>query len=189
MDRYKTVCCTGSRPQGFAWGYKNKNHRFHKVYMRFMKLVVEQYIKDGFIYFVSGGAKGVDMDFAETVLDFREKYPHIRLEIAVPCPNQTKKWTNEEKTRYQNILDRANTVTLLSQEYTATCMMECNEYMVNKSNAVIVFWNGSPRGGACYTIDYARKRAVFVDSIFLPSFLYDADYKEYLLSFKKRQKE
>ncbi len=189
MDRNKTVCCTGHRPKGFAWGYKNKNHRFHKVYMRFMKLMVEQYIKDGFIYFISGGAIGVDMDFAETVLDFREKYPHIQLEIAVPCPNQTKKWTDEQKTRYQSILERADTVTLVSKEYTATCMMERNEYMVDKSKAVIAFWNGALRGGTYYTINYAEKQAVLVDCIFLPSFLYDEDYQEYLLELKKREKE
>lgn len=43
-------------------------------------------IERGVVFFGSGGALGFDQLAAETVLRFKEDYPHIRLIMVLPCP-------------------------------------------------------------------------------------------------------
>lgn len=110
----------------------------------------------GITNFISGMALGVDLDFAETVLKLRNDFP-ITLECAIPCPNQTLNWDVKDKLRYDSILKRADNVKLVSERYTAECMLKRNRYMVDKSELIIAVFNGIKKGGTWYTINYAKK--------------------------------
>lgn len=112
--------------------------------------------KDSFNYFISGGAIGADQDFAEIVIKLKRRYPHIQLEIAVPCPNQDIKWNSSDKARYKHILENADFVNILSTSYSPICRQKRNEYMVDKSDFVIVVWNGDPTGGTYNTLCYIK---------------------------------
>lgn len=83
--------------------------------------------------------------------------PKGTLECAIPCPNQTLKWNNKDKLRYEKILKRADEVNLVSERYTPECMLKRNRYMVDKSELVIAVFNGIEKGGTWYTISYAKK--------------------------------
>ena len=110
----------------------------------------------GITNFISGMALGVDLDFAETVLKLRNDFP-ITLECAIPCPNQRLNWDVKDKLRYDSILKRADNVKLVSERYTAECMLKRNRYMVDKSELIIAVFNGIKKGGTWYTINYAKK--------------------------------
>ncbi len=73
-ESYKICCVTGHRPEGFPWDYYDETNDSQKEYRSKLKDIVERYIQEGYNYFLSGGARGVDLDFAETVLHLREKY-------------------------------------------------------------------------------------------------------------------
>ncbi len=82
----KNCCCTGHRPKGFPFKYgvdKQKHYSYLKTLAEKTELAITEY---GITNFISGMAVGVDLDFAETVLNLRNKYP-ITLECAIPCPN------------------------------------------------------------------------------------------------------
>ena len=108
---------------------------------------IEELIANGYTYFISGGALGVDQDFAEVVLYAKQLHLEIQLEIAVPCRTQADRWSEGERLRYYSILDRADKVVVLSEHYTRFCMQKRNEYMVNKSDHVLAYWNGEESGG------------------------------------------
>lgn len=161
----KSCCCTGHRPQGFPFKY-GKDKKRHKVYLKALeekiKLAITEY---GITNFISGMALGVDQDFAETVLKLRNDFP-ITLECAIPCPNQTLNWDVKDKLRYESILKRADEINIISERYTAECMLKRNRYMVDKSELIIAVFNGIKKGGTWYTIDYAtknNKRIEFID--------------------------
>ena len=160
----KSCCCTGHRPQGFPFEY-GKDKKRHKVYLKTLeekiKLAITEY---GITNFISGMAVGVDLDFAEIVLKLRDKYA-ITLECAIPCQNQTMKWNDTDKLRYENILTRANEVTLISIHYTPECMLQRNRYMVDKSCLVIAVFNGIEKGGTWYTVNYANKENKIIELI------------------------
>lgn len=153
----KTCSCTGHRPKGFPFAYGEKEYL---SYLRRLEREIERAIVEyGVSHFISGMALGADTDFAELVLRFRKRYK-ITLECAIPCPEQTWKWTEKEKERYSEILKNADTVTLVSERYTNDCMLKRNRYMVDKSDLVIAVFNGAERGGTWYTIRYAKQKHV-----------------------------
>lgn len=151
----KTCCLTGHRPKGFLWNYEDKDCPAHKRYLSRLREVVEELVNKGVEKFVCGGALGADQDFAEIVLDVR-KTLNVKLEIAVPCPNQDLKWKEPDKARYHEILHSADSVHTVSEHYTACCMHARNRYMVDKSDVVIAVWNMSNSGGTFNTIEYAK---------------------------------
>ena len=150
----KFCCVTGYRPQKFPWEYGEGKE--HKKYLADMARQIEKLIENGFNYFISGGALGVDQDFAEAVLHAKQIHPEIKLEIAVPCKNQADHWSKVAQLRYFSILERADKVVVLSEHYTRFCMQKRNEYMVNRSGLVLAYWNGEETGGTWNTISYAK---------------------------------
>ncbi len=168
MNRKNKICCfTGHRPKGFLWDYYDKHNQCQQEYLSQLSKIIATLIQQGFSHFISGGAMGADMDFAEFVLWFRKKRPYITLEIAVPCPNQTLKWSQKEKDRYQNILSQADEVNIISERYTPDCTLKRNRYMVDKSSCVVGAWNGETKGDTYSTIRYAEKLDKQVEIIFL----------------------
>lgn len=190
----KICCCTGHRPKGFVWDYYNKSDEKQQEYLQLLEYIIERDIlQGGFNYFISGGAIGADMDFAETVIRLREKYSHIRLELAIPCANQDLKWRKDDKQRYQNILEKADIVNILYSTYTPWCMDRRNRYMVDKSEKILAIWNASEKSGTYNTIQYAYKKMKLRDFIMLPplkleDFQKQLDYYiEYGCSLKERK--
>ena len=118
-------------------------------------------IRSGVTLFRSGGAVGFDTVAALAVLEKKTQYPHISLEICVPCRDQASKWTSEEVAVYNQVLARADKVTVLNEKYTPYCMHQRNRYMVDGSDFCVAFLM-SDRGGTAYTVDYAKKNGVKV---------------------------
>lgn len=153
----KTCCCTGHRPKGFPFRYGIDRQR-HKKYLQALERKIELAITEyGITDFISGMALGADLDFAEIVLKLRNKYP-VTLECAIPCPDQTLKWNVKDRLRYERIVKKADKVTLISERYTADCMLKRNRYMVDKSGLIIAVFNGIEKGGTRYTIKYAQSK-------------------------------
>lgn len=153
----KICCCTGHRPQKFPFEYGGRGKEY-LTYLQELENKIKSAITEyGVTYFISGMALGVDLDFAQIVLKYRKKYS-LTLECAVPCPNQTLKWDKKDISRYDRILKKADSVTLVSERYTSECMLKRNRYMVDKSDLVIAVFNGVKGGGTWYTINYAQKK-------------------------------
>lgn len=161
----KTVCVTGHRPAKLPWGYKKEGPDYDE-YIESLACTIADYLENGYDHFITGMALGVDMDFAETVIQFREHYDlDVKLECAIPCPNQTLKWSPAETARYKAILDKADKVTLVNDHYFRACMLVRNDYMVDHSDLVLAIWNGEQSGGTWHTIQYAKAKGKQVDII------------------------
>lgn len=155
--KFKICALTGHRPKGFPWNYRDKSCKEQKEYLKLLEdTIIELIEKDGFNYFISGGAIGADQDFAEIVIKLKKRYPHIQLEIAIPCPNQDIKWIESDKERYQRITKAADVVTIVSPSYTPRCMQTRNEYMTDKCELMIVVWNGRSYGGTYSTFMHLK---------------------------------
>ena len=118
-------------------------------------------IDDGFVTFISGMARGVDIWAAEIVLSLRSEYSSIRLICACPYEGFELQWKEEWQRRYKAILDNADTVEYISPRYSRSCFQTRNEWMVNHSARVIAVYNGES-GGTRNTIVYAEKHGVDV---------------------------
>ena len=146
------ICCvTGHRPKGFPFPYGDGNSVLYEIYRDRLYKAVREMIGEGCTTFISGMAQGVDLDFAEAVLYCREVdfglENKIKLEAAIPYPNQAKGWPYEYWDRYQSILLECDQKTLLSNAYHTNCFQLRNEYMVDRADVVLAVWNGEKKGG------------------------------------------
>jgi len=123
---------------------------------------IEDAVKTGYDHFITGMALGVDTWAAEAVLELKNKYPHIKLEAAIPCIGQSLRWAKGSKERYEKILERADIITRVTNntfEENPSCMLVRNVYMVNNSSLLIAVFDGS-RGGTKYAFDYAKQLGI-----------------------------
>lgn len=145
----KTCCFTG--------------HRQIKISERELrsKLIdlISKAMDNGYKYFICGGAIGFDMIAAEQVIFLKSAYKDIKLELAIPCQEQDKFYSQIQKHRYADILKNADEIHKRDLPYDRTCMMLRNRYMVDNSSLVIAYFDSST-GGTKSTIDYANKVGV-----------------------------
>lgn len=165
----KTCTFTGNRPNKLPWGYDETDSRCLSAVDAITDEVFRA-AKEGFSTFVCGMAMGADMLFAEAVLAVKKVYD-VSLECAVPYKFQSARWDKKSKKRYSAVLERADIVTVLSNEYTPWCMHARNRYMVDNADRLIAL-NFADSGGAKYTMDYAKSKGVeIIDLVRKKNFL------------------
>lgn len=152
----KTICFTGHRPNHLPWGY-NEECDVCKIFLKRLDKLLALCVECGFETFISGVALGFDTFACESVLKLKKKNKNIDLVLAIPCKNQTEKWGEKAKERYDKIFLKANPV-FVSNEYFQGCFTKRNQFMVDKADLVIACFNGMP-GGTKSTVEYAIKNS------------------------------
>lgn len=127
-------------------------------------LLVDLIENEHFTDFRAGGAVGFDSIAALVVLNLKERYPHIKLHLILPCKNQDKYFTKKEKTVYRYILSRADDVCYLQEKYSSGVMLARNNALVNGSDLCVAFMTRL-RGGTYQTVNLARKNDTKVISV------------------------
>jgi len=148
------LAVTGHRPNKL-FGYE-LSHPKYRILYNILFAQLEDNIPE---LCVSGMALGVDTLFAIASINYKKKYPDrsAKLECAIPCLNHSCKWNDKDKQIYNNILGKADIVTLVTnEEYQPWLMQKRNEYMVDKCDILLAVWDGSAVGtNNC--VKYARK--------------------------------
>ena len=158
------ICFTGHRPQNLPFGYNEKTKECIELKNILYRLIEKSIIELNVNHFITGMAIGTDIICAEIVLALKSKYPFILLECAIPCKNQYSKWHESQKQRYFNILNKADKITLIQENYTPECMMKRNKYMITQADYVIAIYTGIKSGGTFKTIQEAEKcgKGIFI---------------------------
>ena len=153
-----TCAFTGHRPQKLPWGSREEDPRCRAL-KRLLDEAVAQAAERGFRTFLCGMALGCDTYFAEAVVKRRETEPSLRLEAVLPCPEQTDRWPEADRRRYEALLMRCDGLTVLEDAYSDGCLLRRNRAMVDRAGLLITVYDGSG-GGTGSTIQYARSRGV-----------------------------
>ena len=111
-----------------------------------LRAVVGELYGWGFRVFWSGMALGFDLAAAEAVLALRGELPGLRLCCAVPFPGQADRFPEADRLRYMRILDRADEVATLAPRYEPRCYLRRDEFMVERSAAVVAWFDGGKGG-------------------------------------------
>lgn len=149
--RLHRCCFTGHRPE--------KLSRSETEIKKDLEVAILQAINDGFVTFITGMARGVDIWAGEIVLQLRKQNPNIHLIAASPYEGFESRWSADWQSRYKNILDQADLVRFVCKGYNKACFQIRNEWMVNRSARVIAVYNGEA-GGTRNTIEYAERNKV-----------------------------
>lgn len=106
--------------------------------------------------FYTGGAVGFDTLAAREVLRFRITHPDVSLRLVLPCLNQDERWSDAQRERYSYVLQNAESVEYVAEEYTRGCMKERNRRLAELCDVMIayVYRDGS---GSSQTVRMARE--------------------------------
>ena len=152
-----TACSfTGHRPHKLPW----KDHETDPRCTALKSTLAEQIAAltaAGVTDYYSGGADGTDCYAAEVVLSLRKKNPALKLHCVLPCKEQAEKWDATAQKRYYSILQRADSVTYVSQKYYDGCMIDRSPRLVESAGLLLAVYNGVRRSGTGATVNYARK--------------------------------
>ena len=160
IEKEQTCCFTGHRPVRLPWGMRESDPRCIALKEQ-IAAALDGIYESGFRRFICGMAIGCDMYFAEAVLKLKEQHGDVMLEAAIPFGDQPGRWGQALRRRYNGLIDRADTVTVLQYGYTPDCMMRRNRYMVDRASLLLACFDGRP-GGTMSTILYAERSGVKV---------------------------
>ena len=156
--RLHRCCFTGHRTE--------KLHEPENVIINALHKEILSAINAGFVTFISGMARGVDIWAAELVISLKaEGYP-LHLICACPYEGVEKKWKAEWQNRYKAIIAEADLVLYICPAYSHACFQIRNEWMGDHSARVIAAYNGKS-GGTRNTIVYAERHGIEVSNILL----------------------
>ncbi len=101
---------------------------------------------------ITGMALGTDQWAAEVCLDL--DVPYV---AAVPCQAQDRYWSYAAKRRYQQLLDGAVEIVVVTKgRYTPEVMARRNAWMVQRCDLLLAVFDGSP-GGTANCVRYATE--------------------------------
>lgn len=138
----KTCCITGHR--------KLPQEKLAKIKIHLRQTILSA-IEEGYDHFISGFAQGVDLLFAELVLEAKSCSP-ILLQAAIPYRNRLK--TGDAA--FQKIFLQCDAYAIISDTYHPNCFMTRNRWMVDHSDMVIAVYDGRIHGGTVGTMEYAK---------------------------------
>lgn len=154
-----TVAFSGHRANRIAKFTTDRQRFFINVAHNTWAAIEEFCIKKGYHTFLSGMADGFDIIAAEEVLRLKKEYPYIRLKCVIPFKGQADRYTEAYKQRYNNILAQADEVVTLSENYFEGCFLCRNDYLLNNSAFLMVYYDAlAPVGGTYYTLKNAVER-------------------------------
>lgn len=145
--RQHRCCFTGHRPE--------KLNMSETEVIAWLEAEIRKAIADGFVTFISGMARGVDIWAAEIVLRLRDEGQPIHLICASPFVGFENSWQEDWKRRYTEVLRKADIVKFVCKSYSRACFQIRNEWMVDRSSRVVAVYNGEP-GGTKNTLAYAE---------------------------------
>lgn len=165
----KTVCFTGHRPEKLP-GYGELNNPVLSVVKSMLYYQIYQSVEDGFEYFISGLARGVDLWAALYVIEIKKKFPNIKLICAKPYEEHGSSFKGEDLWNLKNVLAEADEIICVSKEYSKNCFKLRNFFMVDNSTRLIAVVDNF-KSGTGQTINYANKKGIDVNIINVKDYL------------------
>ena len=140
-------------------GHRSIDKKDFEEVSKHLEVEIERLISLGVTSFCAGGALGFDTLSAGKIIDFKNRFPQIKLVLVLPCKTQTNGWSEVNKNEYNFILERADEVIYTSEKYYTGCMHTRNRKMVELSAYCIAYLHTNA-GGTFYTVQYAKSEVL-----------------------------
>lgn len=138
----KRACVTGHR-----YIVKNKPNNIA------INHLIDLALKDGIQQFYVGMSRGADFLFADILSERNLNWVAI-----IPCISQTHLWNKTDKDKHKFLVDKADDMIILHDEYKRGVMHYRNRYMVDNSELLLAIYDDSAKGGTFYTVNLALKQ-------------------------------
>ena len=143
-----SVCAfTGYRPQKLPYGDDEASEGCRSLKQR-MFCEILQLTRKGVRTFITGMARGVDTWAAEIVLELRDVFPELGIQLwaAIPYRRQASAWSEADRQRREDILARADKVEHISLDYFRGALQKRNRWMVDHADYLLAVYDGNRVG-------------------------------------------
>lgn len=123
---------------------------------------LEQIVNDGYEYFLIGMAVGFDSECFRALEILRGRYPSVKIVGVVPCADQSRNFSSDEKVEYERMLASADFLVKETRKYYKGCMLVRNDFLVDNASALLAYYSGTDKGGTRYTVNKAIKKGLTV---------------------------
>lgn len=159
----RSCAFTGYRPNRFPFGSDERNPQCKKIKLALLSAAKWLHDQRGVEWFYSGCAMGVDLWAASAVLYLRSLrgYEDVKLFCAIPFPGHTERWKEEQKEKFEKILNQCDERKYIGQQYSGHIYQQRNEFMVDQTKYLVGVYDVNQkniRSGTGQTIRYARKQ-------------------------------
>ena len=153
----KVLYVTGYKT--FELGIFKNDHEAVKYIKKAIKSRLLPIVEEGLEWVIISGALGTELWAAEVVFDLREEYPQLKLGMLLPFLNQEESWNETNREYYQAILAQADFVdAIFKKPYEGPQQLRIkNQYMVQKSDAMLILYDSEKEGSPKYPYLEAQK--------------------------------
>lgn len=150
MQKPFSVCISGHRPEKLPKGVPLRMIQ-SLLYSEISKAVAE-----GAETFYCGMARGVDLWAADIILHLRKQYPQVKLICVLPFRDRIRHLRGDVRYHVMTVLNAADEVVALSEQYYRGCYRDRNAYMVQHSQWLIAVI-GDRQSGTGQTVRMAER--------------------------------
>ena len=154
----KVLYITGYK--AFEFGIFKNDHEAVKYIKKSIRNRLVPLVEEGLEWVIISGQLGTELWAAEVVFELREEYPQLKLGILLPFLNQEESWNESNRDYYQSILTRADFVdAIFKKPYQGPQQLRIkNQYMVQKSDAILIIYDSEKEGSPKFPYLEAQKR-------------------------------
>lgn len=143
---------------------EDKNLR-NVIYTELYRIISELY-KQGYTYYYSGMAEGIDMLAANAVLDLKEEHPDICFVAVVPFQWQQERYSTTGRNDYKTICSEADEVVRLAEEIAENDFYaRRNDYLLENCSAMVCYHDGQC-DVMTYTYNQAERAGIPIINIY-----------------------
>jgi uncharacterized phage-like protein YoqJ len=107
-------------------------------------------LERGVTEFLDGMALGIDQEAAEILIERQLNWTAV-----IPCQNQDRLWSPQQKLRYKELLKSASNTIILYPEYTPGVMQARDHWMVKHSDICLAVYDNRLTGGTALSVNMA----------------------------------
>ncbi|MCL2088284.1 MAG: DUF1273 domain-containing protein [Oscillospiraceae bacterium] len=157
MNKFQSCCFTGHR-----YIESERQDRLRRM----LDSQIKRYItEEGVSYFYAGGAVGFDTICAQSVLGYKKQYPHIKLGLMLPCPEQSEGWSKQDADIYEYIKKKSDFIKFACKSYSPGCMFERNRMLVDACDYCLAYLESERKSGTLYTVKYAAQKGLKITNL------------------------
>lgn len=119
---------------------------------------LESFIWQGYRHFYTSATQGIELWAAEIILELREQYPGVALEMVIPYDSHARKWPKELQERYDVVRQQADIVTFISYSYQKGAIFARNRYLLENCHVLLAAYMPGLASGTEKLTQQARWR-------------------------------
>ena len=146
----------------FFIGHRSFVPKYDRVAAKNLRILIAFLAESGVTDFYSGGSPGWGLFCERSVLILKRHYPQLKLHLVLPCPPEKQTfdcdWDEEDRLAYSVISDAADSIEILSDDYTKESLKERNQRLAELGDICICYlYNSRSRTDTAQTVRTARK--------------------------------